>query len=72
MKICTRCKIEQEEIEFRWKNKEANLRQAACRICCTIAAREKRRNFPSERKRIRKAYNEIKERNSKYIFGIIY
>lgn len=36
MKVCTICKIEKEDTEFNWKNKEKGKLQSNCRACQKI------------------------------------
>jgi len=36
MKVCNKCKIEKEEIDFAFRNKEKGILQGICRICKRI------------------------------------
>lgn len=36
MKVCSKCSVEKEEKEFRFKNKELNILHAHCKLCACI------------------------------------
>lgn len=62
-KICTKCKLEKEEIYFYFRNKDKNIRRNVCKTCC-----EQHRKSKEHYQKYKTEYNKRSKERRERLF----
>ena len=71
MKVCTKCKIEKNEDEFRFRDKKKGTRQCWCKVCFSIYEREKWKSSIDRRDGNKNKLYERRKRNRQFIWDYL-